>query len=138
MNTKLAVPVIWGLGGALLIKLWSAWNQLPERVAVHFGMSMQPNGWSSRNTMAVSVVLVVLGQAVLASWLILRDGNSANVIAAVQVVVSVVLVCAFWQMINFNAKGLPFRPLWILVPMVLLFATITVLLLGMVFRHSRP
>lgn len=39
---------------------------------------------------------------------------------------------------GFQAKGLPFRPLWILAPMALLFATITVFLVGMLFRYSRP
>jgi len=132
VNPGLAIPVIWGLAGALLIKLWSAWSQLPERVAVHFGLNMQPNRWSSRNTMAVSVVLVMLGQAALATWLILRVGNAANMIAVVQLVVSVVLVCVFWQLINFNAKGSPFRSKWVFIPIVLLLATIAVLLL----RHG--
>lgn len=138
MNVRLTIPVIWALAGALLVKLWSAWSRLPDRVAVHFGLSMQPNGWSSRNMMAISVVLVILGQAALATWLILRVSSAANVIAVVQLVVSVVLVCAFWQMINFNAQGLPFRPMWVLAPMALLFATITVLLIRMMFQHSSP
>jgi hypothetical protein len=138
VNARLAIPVIWGLAGALLLKLWSDWSELPERVAVHFGLAMQPSGWSSRNTMAVSVVLVVVGQAALATWLILRVGSIANVMAVIQLVVSVVLVSAFWQMINFNAKGLPFRAAWILAPMALLFAAITVFLVSMLFRYARP
>jgi hypothetical protein len=84
VNARLAIPVIWGLAGALLLKLWSDWSELPERVAVHFGLAMQPSGWSSRNTMAVSVVLVVVGQAALATWLILRVGSIANVMAVIQ------------------------------------------------------
>jgi hypothetical protein len=138
VNARAAIPVIWGLAGALIVKLWSSWSELPDRVAVHFGVTMQPNGWSSRNTMAVSVVLIVMGQAALATWLILRVGAAANVIAVVQLVVSVVLASAFWQMINFNAKGLPFRPMWILAPMALLFAAITVFLVSLLFRYARP
>ena len=138
MNAKLAIPVIWGLAGALIFKLWSAWSELPDRVAVHFGLTMQPNGWSSRNTMAVTVVLIMIGQAMLASWLILRVSGAANMIAVVQLVVSVVLVNAFWQMINFNAKGLPFRPVWILACLAVLFATITVFMVSMLFRYARP
>ncbi len=138
MNARLAIPAIWGLAGALIFKLWSAWSELPDRVAVHFGLTMQPNGWSSRNTMAVSIVLLLIGHATLATWLILRVGGAANMIAVVQLVVSVVLVCAFWQMINFNAKGLPFRPVWVLAPLALLFAAIAVFLVSMLFRYSRP
>ena len=138
MNARLAIPVIWSLAGAFLFKLWSAWSELPDRVAVHFGLTMQPNGWSSRNTMAVSVVLTLLGQATLATWLILRISAAANVIAVIQLVVSVVLVSTFWQMINFNAKGLPLRPMWILALMALLFAAIAVLMIRTMFHYSRP
>ena len=135
MNARLLIPVIWMLAGALIVKLWSAWDYLPDRVAVHFGMSMQPNGWSSKGTLAVTVILAVAGQAALATWLVLRLHNASNVIAAVQLVVSIVLVCAFWQVINYNAKGLQVQPLWILVPMVLLFATITLFFVRLLFHY---
>lgn len=137
VNGRLAIPVIWGLAGALLMKLWNAWSDLPDRVAVHFGLSMQPNGWSSKGALAVIIVLAVVGQAALATWLILRVTTVSGMMAPIQLVVSVVLVCAFWQVINFNAKGAPFQPMWILVPMVLLFATITVLMLQMTVRYYR-
>ena len=138
MNPRLAIPVIWGLGGALLLKLWSAWSELPDRVAIHFGLSMQPNGWSSRTTMGVSVLLTIIGQAALATWLILRISSAANIIALVQLVVSVALVGTFWQMINFNAKGVPLQPMWILAPMALLFGVITVFLIRMMSHPARP
>jgi len=35
-------------------------------------------------------------------------------------VTSVVLVCSFWQVINYNAEGTPFRASWVLGPVVLL------------------
>jgi hypothetical protein len=137
MNSKLAIPVIWTLAGALVIKLWTAWSQLPDRVAVHFGVSMQPNGWSSKGVLALSVLLAVVGQASLATWLILRIASASSMIAVIQLIVSAVLVCAFWQVINFNTRGTAFQAMWVLVPMVLLFATITVFLLSLVFRYSR-
>jgi len=137
MNSRLVIPVIWVLAGALLVKLGSAWSQLPDRVAVHFGMNMQPNGWSSKNALAATMLLIVVGQASLATWLILGMTASPGMIATIQLVVSVVLVCAFWQVINYNARGTPFQAMWMLVPMVLLFATITVFLLNWVFRYSR-
>jgi uncharacterized membrane protein len=137
VNARLAIPVIWGLAGALLLKLWNAWDQLPERVAVHFGFSLQPNGWSSKGGLAVIIALVAVGQATLATWLILRVTSVSAMMAPIQLAVSVVLVCAFWQVINYNAKGAPFQPLWILAPMVLLFATITALLLQTTFRYYR-
>ena len=134
MNTKLVIPAIWILAGTLVIKLWTAWNQLPDRVAVHFGISMQPNGWSSKNALAATVLLAVLGQASLATWLILYISSASGMIAVIQLVVSAVLVSAFWQVINYNTRGTPFQAMWVLVPVVLLFAGITVFLLNLVFR----
>lgn len=137
MSGRLVIPVIWGLAGALLVKLWSAWSQLPNRVAVHFGLSLEPNAWSSKASMGAMMTLVVLGQAVLATWLILRVTSDSAMMAPIQLVVSVVLICTFWQVINYNANGAQFQPLWIVVPILLLFATITVLLLQMTLRYYR-
>jgi hypothetical protein len=136
MNSKLVIPVIWGLAGALVVKLWSAWGHLPDRVAVHFNTAMQPNGWNSKGTLATSMLLAVLGQASLATWLILRI-NNGGIVALIQLVVSVVLVCAFWQVIKYNATGRPFHGMWVLVPTVLLFAGITVFLMSLVLRYYR-
>ena len=134
MTAKLAIPLIWAMNAALLLRLWNAWDRLPDRVAVHFGISMQPNGWSSKSGMLIAVIAVTLGQAALASWLILRVGTAVGLMTPVQLLVSVTLVCAFWQMISYNADGKPFQPLWVIAPMVLLFATITVFMVSLVFR----
>ncbi len=136
MTTKLAITAIWTMNAALLLHLWNAWDRLPERVAVHFGIS-QPNGWSSKAGMLATVVAVMLGQAALASWLILRVGSATAFIAPMQVLVSLTLVCAFWQMISYNAEGKPFQPLWVVGPMVLLFGAITVYLAGLFLRLNR-
>jgi hypothetical protein len=135
MSARLVIPVIWTLAGVLVIRLWSAWGQLPDRVAVHFGMAMQPNGWSSRGALATTILAAVVGQAALATWLILRISSASGIIAPIQLAVSVVLVCAFWQVINYNAGGRPFQPMWALVPMVLVSATITMFLLVLMFRY---
>lgn len=137
MTAKLAITTIWAMNAALLLRMWNVWDRLPERVAVHFGMSLQPNGWSSKNGMLIIVIAAVAGQAALASWLILRLGGAFGFMAPLQVLVSFTLVCAFWQMISYNAEGKPFQPLWVIAPMVLLFATITVFMLGLLFRFYR-
>jgi hypothetical protein len=137
MNARYGLAVIWVLTGALLVKLWSAWEQLLSRVVVHFGIAMQPNGWSSKSALAAIVLIAVLGQAALATLLLLRVGSAAGLIAPVLLFVNVVLVCAFWQTINYNAEGTPFQPLWIFVPMIVLFASITVFLAKMLFQYYR-
>ncbi len=138
MNPKFAIPVIWALAGALAVKLLAAWHRLPDRVAVHFGMALQPNGWSSRSGLAAIVLIAMLGQAALATFVLLRVGSAAGWIApATLVLVSVVLVSAFWQTINYNAQGTPFQPLGIFVPMIALFASIAVFLVTLTFDSYR-
>lgn len=96
MNPEFAIPVMWTLVGALAVKLLTAWDRLPDRVAVHFGMALQPNGWSSRSGLAAIVLIAMLGQAALATFVLLRVGSAAGWIApATLVMVSVVLVAAF-------------------------------------------
>lgn len=124
MSAKLAIPVIWGLAVALFLRLLSAWDELPSRVAVHFGISMQPNGWSSKRALAWMVLLGVAGQATLATWLTINFGQSSGMIAPVQLAVTTLLVCVFWQVIRFNAYQRPFRAIWIVGPLLLMLGLI--------------
>jgi hypothetical protein len=136
MIPKLAIAAIWTMGAALLIRLMSVWDQLPQRVAVHFGIAMQPNGWASRSTMALLMVLVVVGHAVLATWLILNFGGRSPMIGPIQMTVAAVMLSAFWQVISFNAEGKPFQSLWIVLSVLLMLALIAVLLLRPVLRQA--
>lgn len=136
MIPKLAIAAIWIMGAALLIRLMSLWDQLPQRVAVHFGIAMQPNGWASRSAMALLMVLVVAGHAVMATWLILNFSGRSPMIGAIQMTTSAVLVSAFWQMLSFNAQGKPFQSIWILISVLLMVALIAVLLLRPALHHA--
>ena len=136
MIPKLAITAIWIMGAALLIRLMNLWDQLPQRVAVHFGIAMQPNGWASRSAMALLMVLVVAGHAVLATWLILNFSGRSPMIGAIQITTSAVLVSAFWQMLSFNAQGKPFQSIWILISVLLMVALIVVLLLRPALHHA--
>jgi hypothetical protein len=137
MRIKVFLPTIWVLSSALIFKLATSWSQLPDRVAVHFNIKMQPNGWSSRETLGISIVLAVLGQAALATWLLLRLGNAAQMGGVILLAVNVVLVCAFWQVINYNTQGAPFQPLWIFVPLIALFAGLAVFLAAQMLPYAR-
>jgi hypothetical protein len=138
MNPRFVIPVIWTMTGVLLVKLLAAWNRLPGRVAVHFGTAMQPNGWSSKTALAAVVLIAVPGQAALATFLLLRVGSAASApVAIIHLVVSAVLVSAFWQTINYNAQGTPFQPMWLFVPMIALFGSVTVLLVKLMFDYYR-
>jgi hypothetical protein len=137
MNPRLVIPVIWALTGALLVKLLATWNRLPDRVAVHFGTTMQPNGWSSKTALAAVVLVAVPGQAALATFLLLHVGSAATVpFAMVQLVVNVVLVSVFWQTIHYNVAG-HMRPMWIFVPLIAVFAFAATFLVKLVFDVYR-
>ena len=138
MTAKLVLSVIWILSGALVVKLLGVWERLPDRVAVHFGMAMQPNGWSSKSGLAAIVLIAVLGQAALATFVLLRVGSAAGQIAPVLVLVNFVLVSAFWQTLNYNVEGARFQPLWLFVPLILLFASLTLFTVKLMldfYRH---
>ena len=127
MNTSVAILVIWMLCGAVLVKLWTAWPRLPDRVATHFGLSLQPDGWSSKGKLAAVILIAVLGQAVLATFVLLHMAGAAWPTGLIMLVVNVVLVSVFWQTINYNADGTRFQPAWILGPLILLLAAMVLL-----------
>jgi hypothetical protein len=120
---------MWILSGALIVKLLSAWDQLPDRVAVHFDAAMQPNGWSSKRGLAAIVLIGVVGQAALATFMLLRVASATGLSGPILLIVNVVLVCAFWQTINYNTKGTPLQLVWLLGPVIVLLAVIFALML---------
>lgn len=136
MIGSLSIVVIWALAAALLMRLLTMWDQLPQRVAVHFNLAMQPNAWSSRSMMTLLIVLVVLGHAVLATWLIHSVGSQFQMIAPIQMGVAAILVSVFWQVIRFNVDGTPFQPVWIVVPVLVMVALAGALAVIPGFHHS--
>jgi hypothetical protein len=136
MIPKLAIATVWTMGAALMLRLMSVWDQLPQRVAVHFGTAMQPNGWTSRSAMALLMVLVIAGHAALATWLILNFSGRSPIVGPIQMTVAAVMISAFWQVISFNAEGKPFQPFWIVLSVLLMLALIAVLLLRPVLHHA--
>lgn len=137
MKAQLILPLIWTLTGALVVKVLATWNQLPERVAVHFDIRMQPNRWGSRTALAGIALLAPVGEAVAATIVLLRAGSAANMGGGILLVVNVAMVCVFWQVINYNVSGTPFRPAWILLPLIVLFAGMAAFLAAQMFALQR-
>jgi Protein of unknown function (DUF1648) len=42
------VALAWLALPLTALKYWSVWDRLPMRIAVHFDINWQPNGWTSR------------------------------------------------------------------------------------------
>jgi len=67
MNQKLTQWVSLGLCLAALAVSVALYGQLPERIATHFDISGQPDGWSSRMSGALTLPLV-MGITWVALW----------------------------------------------------------------------
>lgn len=127
MKARMILPVIWTLTGALIVKLLISWNDLPQRIAVHFDIRMQPNGWSSKSDLVMIVLFAAVGEAMLATFVLLRLGAVAGAAGVALLMVNVIVVSAFWQVINYNTQGTPFRPLWIVLSLLAAFSGLAVL-----------
>jgi hypothetical protein len=137
MKVKLILSIIWGLAGALILKLAASWNRLPDRVAVHFNARLEANGWSTRASLAAIMLLAVLGEAILGTVVLLRVPGGAGFGGMIVLAVNVVLVSAFWQTINYNARGSQFRPLWMFLPLIALFAGLAAFLVIQTLSYQR-
>ena len=71
----------------------------------------------------VLMPLIIVGQAALSSWLVVRVGGVSIIIAVVQLA----LASAFWQMIHDSPEESRFQPLGVILPMLLLFGLVAAL-----------
>jgi hypothetical protein len=76
--------MVWIIGAAVLNTLWTVWcvQFLPARVATHFGLGGQANGWMSRKTfcwfntlfpLALSAFIVFVGANAQSSGAMLTE-----------------------------------------------------------------
>lgn len=136
MIATLAIAVIWILAAALLFRLLSVWDELPERMAVHFGVTLRPDGWAGRSTMAVLIFLVVVGHAALSTWLVFTRVSADPMVSAIQLATATVFFSVFWQAITFNISGKPLKVIWIVLPVLFVVGSVGVLLTGALGHHS--
>jgi hypothetical protein len=54
------------------LQYWSVWDQLPTRMATHFGASGQPNGWMPRETSLIFALVVTVLVLVALTWTLTR------------------------------------------------------------------
>lgn len=136
MIAALAIAVIWILAAALLFRLLSVWDELPERVAVHFGVTLQPDGWAGRSTMAVLIFFVVVGHAVFSTWLVFARVSADPMVSAIQLATATVFFSVFWQAITFNISGKPLKAIWIVLPVLFVAGSVGLLVTGALGHHS--
>jgi hypothetical protein len=54
------------------LQYWSVWDQLPPRMATHFGASGQPNGWMMRDTSFIFAMVVTALVLAALTWALTR------------------------------------------------------------------
>jgi uncharacterized membrane protein len=110
----LALPVIG-------LQYWMVWDQLPARVASHFGAAGQPNGWMTRETSVIFSLALVAFLLATFTWALTRirkpDALAWSLLAMFYVVMGV-LVSVTSSVLDYNIHG---RSLNIVPEMVVTF-----------------
>ena len=102
------------------VQFWTVWNKLPARMASHFGAAGQPNGWMSRETLAIFswVADFPAGNFYLGAYPGPQTGSSGLVAARDVLRRAGVLLSVNSSVLNCNLYG---RPLNIVPELVVVF-----------------
>jgi hypothetical protein len=102
-------------------QFWRVWNELPARMASHFGAAGQPNGWMSRETLAIFFLGLLTFLLATFTWVLTRvrkpDALAWSLLAMFYVVAGV-LLSVNSAVLKFNLYG---HPLNILPELVVVF-----------------
>jgi Domain of unknown function (DUF1648) len=115
------------------LQYWSVWDQLPTRMATHFGASGQPNGWMPRETACIFAVGLTAFLLVSFTWALTRvrkpDLLAWSLLAMLYFVIGV-LFSINAAVLNYNLHGSPLNVVpAIMVIFVAAFALIAVALM---------
>ncbi|MGH9537876.1 MAG: DUF1648 domain-containing protein [Terriglobales bacterium] len=113
--------VLWLAAPLTALHYWSVWDKLPARMATHFGLSGQPNGWMPRETALIFAIALTVFLLVVFTWVLVRmrkpDILAWSLLAMLFVMMGVVY--------SINAALLDYnlyhKPLNITIPMIALF-----------------
>ena len=92
------------------LQYWSVWDQLPARMATHFGASGQPNGWMTRDTSLIFAMAVTAFVLVALTWALTRV-RKPDVLAWSLLAMFFVVMGALFSInvavLNYNLYGRP-------------------------------
>jgi hypothetical protein len=113
MDSKLyraLTAMLWLAVPLTALQYWPVWDQLPTRMATHFGASGQPNGWMTRDTALIFSVVVIVILLVAFTWALTRvrkpDLLAWSLLAMLYVVIGV-LFSVNAAVLNYNLHGTP-------------------------------
>jgi len=113
--------VLWLAVPLTALQYWSVWDKLPARMATHFGLSGQPNGWMPRETALIFATGLTVFLLVAFTWVLVRmrkpDILAWSLLAMLFVMMGVVYSINA-ALVDYN---LYHKPLNITAPMIALF-----------------
>lgn len=102
----LALPI-------LVLDFASVWQKLPDRVATHFDLAGQPNGWMSRQEALLVILGVSTAVLIIATWIASRvqePDPTAWGLVALFYIIQGTLIYAAQSVIDFNLHATPVHP----------------------------
>src|SRR5215467_73678 len=112
----------------------SVWQQLPSRVATHFDLAGQPNGWMTREETVIVLLGVATAVLITATWICSRvtevDATAWGLIALFYIVQGT-LIWAGQSIIDFNLHGTPVHAGPVLLVGIVAAVSLIVLALGL-------
>ena len=113
MDSKLyraLTAMLWLALPLTALQYWSVWDQLPARMATHFGASGQPNGWMARDTSLIFAMIVTALVLVSLTWALTRV-HKPDVLAWSLLAMLYILMGALFSVnlavLNYNLHGVP-------------------------------
>ena len=140
MDSKLyraLTAMLWLALPLTALQYWSVWDQLPGRIATHFGVAGRPNGWMTRETSLIFAMVVTTLVLVALTWTLTRvrkpDVLAWSLLAMLYVVMGA-LFSVNVAMLNYNLHG---RPLNLVPTLAVVFvAAIAVTVIALVSRRG--
>ena len=121
------------------LRYWQVWAQLPLRMATHFGVNGQPNGWMSRDvalcySLGIPAILLAVFTGILLAYYSAHppDATSWAVLAFFYFVLGFVMF-ANYKVLDYNLMAKPVE----LGPSLLLVPLAVVILLAVFLRAGR-
>jgi hypothetical protein len=140
MDSKLyraLTAMLWLALPLTALQYWSVWDQLPGRMATHFGTAGQPNGWMSRETSLVFSLVVTALVLVSLTWALTRvhkpDVLAWSLLATLYVVMGA-LFSVNAAVLNYNLHGGPLNVVPALA--VVFIAAITVTAIALLTKRG--
>jgi hypothetical protein len=113
MDSKLyraLTAMLWLALPLTALQYWSVWDQLPGRMATHFGAAGQPNGWMTRETSLIFAMVVTTLLLAALTWALIRVRKPDLLAWSLLAMLYVVLGALFSiniEVLRYNLYGRP-------------------------------